>query len=328
MKSPSIVWLVLSLAIGTSAGGPLLIKNQILARQAVQRAEEHPSTGQAKVKSAWSIGIYTGTSPFQLLNPANLKNPVITAKDVTDLNVNIVAHPFMVIKDSRYYLFFTAKNDLSKEYSGIGLAESKNGFDWKYRQIVLKEPFVLSYPFVFKWQENYYMIPEAHAESFVRLYRATEFPYRWAYERDLITGDHFISASVVHYADMWWMFVAREGNETLRLFYASDLKGEWKEHPLSPVVAKDLNIARPGGRPLVMDGKLYRIGQDCYPTYGNQVFAFQITEISPTTYQEKMMEPPLVKATSKGWNAEAMHHVDLHQIGNHKWIAAVDALGE
>jgi hypothetical protein len=27
--------------------------------------------------------------------------------------------------------------------------------------------------------------------------------------------------------------------------------------------------------------------------------------------------------TSKGWNADAMHHVDLHQLGNGTWIAAV-----
>jgi len=77
----------------------------------------------------------------------------------------------------------------------------------------------------------------------------------------------------------------------------------------------------------VIDGSLYRITQDCYPTYGNQVFAFQVTDISTTTYKEKMIETPLVKATSEGWNSDAMHHVDLHQIGKNKWIAAVDALG-
>jgi hypothetical protein len=105
------------------------------------------------------------------------------------------------------------------------------------------------------------------------------------------------------------------------------LKGPWTEHPLSPVVKKNLDTARPAGRPFVIDGTLYRLGQDCDPTYGNQVHAFQITDISPTTYAEKMIDTPVVKASSRGWNAEAMHHVDAHQIGKHNWIAAVDALG-
>jgi hypothetical protein len=171
------------------------------------------------------------------------------------------------------------------------------------------------------------MIPEAHTETSVRLYRAVAFPDRWQYEGDLLTGDHFISPTLARYKDRWWMFVGQAGNDTLRLFCAAELKGPWREHPQSPVVKKSLDTARPAGRPFVIDGTLYRLGQDCDPTYGNQVHAFRITEISPTTYAEEMIETPLVKASSKGWNAEAMHHVDAHRIGKDNWIAAVDALG-
>jgi hypothetical protein len=279
------------------------------------------------VHDTWSIGIYTGTSPFQLSDPPNVKNPVLAPADVTDFHVNIVAHPFMIVAGSRYYLFFTAKNDQGKEVSGIGLAQSSNGTEWKYSRIVLKEPFVLSYPYVFVYRNDYYMIPESHTEKFLRLYKAVEFPYRWKYEKDLLAGDTYISASVVEYEGMWWMFVGREGNETLRLFYASDLRAHWQEHPLSPIVARDPHIARPGGRALVVDGKLYRIGQDCEPTYGYQARAFQVAEISTTAYRERPVGIPLVKATSRGWNADAMHHVDLHQLGKDQWIAAVDGKG-
>ena len=67
---------------------------------------------------------------------------------------------------------------------------------------------------------------------------------------------------------------------------------------------------------------------DSLPVYGYQVHAFQVTDISTKTYAEKMIDAPLVKATGKGWNAEAMHTVDAHQIGSNQWIAAVDALGD
>ena len=59
----------------------------------------------------------------------------------------------------------------------------------------------------------------------------------------------------------------------------------------------------------MIDGVLYRLGMDCYPVYGSQARAFRITDLSPSTYVEKMIET-LVKASSKGWNALAMHHVD------------------
>jgi hypothetical protein len=280
----------------------------------------------AAPKSAWTIGIYTGASPFELAPPADVKNPVLTGASVTDMKADTVAHPFLVVAGSRYYLFFTAK-DAATDQGGIALAESRNGREWKFRRTVVREPFVLSHPFVFQWHGEYYMVPECHTEKSVRLYRATQFPDKWRYETDLLKGDTFISPTLVRFQAMWWMFVARSGNETLRLFSTPELRGPWIEHPMSPIVSKDLNTARPGGRPLVIDGTLYRLGQDCEPTYGNQVHAFRVTAISATAYSEQMIEPPLVKASGQGWNAEAMHHVDAHEIGKGKWLAAVDGLG-
>jgi len=299
-----------------------------LAIGAAQQGSQPAATRNTKeAKSAWTIGVLTGPSPFQLAPPASVANPVLTAAVVNDLKVDIVAHPFLVVTDSRYYLYFTAK-DGETDTGGIGLAESRDGLNWTYRQAVIEEPFVLSHPFVFEWGGEYYLIPEAHTETSVRLYRATGFPDKWEFEGEILKGDHFISPTVMRHKNRWWMFTVRPGNETLRLFYAENLRGPWTEHPQSPVIEKDLNTARPGGRPFVFDGKLYRLGQDCYPTYGNQLHAFEITEISESTYSERMVETPLVRASSKGWNAEAMHHVDAHQIGEGKWIAVVDALGK
>jgi hypothetical protein len=147
------------------------------------------------------------------------------------------------------------------------------------------------------------------------------------YKGDLIKGDHYISPTLTRYKGLWWLFTSAPGNDTLRLFSARDLKGPWTEHPQSPIVKKDLHTARPAGRPFVIDGTLYRLGMDCDPTYGSHVRAFQITDLSPTTYAEKMVENPLVKASSKGWNALAMHHMDALRTGPGEWIAVVDALG-
>ena len=279
------------------------------------------------VASHWTIGIYTGPSPLQLASPANINNPVLTAADVHDLkNVDTLAHPFMVIEGSRYYMFFTAKY-LKTGESGIGLAESDNGRVWHYKRLVLKVPYTLAYPYVFKWQNDYYMVPEAHTEAFLRLYKATAFPDKWEYQKDLLKGDHFVQSTLVRHEDLWWMFVCAKGNDTLRLFYAADLQAPWTEHPQSPVIRGNLHAARTAGRPFLLDGKLYRLGMDCLPVYDYQVHAFQITGISTTAYAEKMIETPVVKATGKGWNAAAMHTVDAHQIGKNHWIAAVDALG-
>lgn len=281
---------------------------------------------QTAPKAIWTLGVYTGASPLQLRPAPQAHNPVITAADVTDMKVDAVAHPFMVMKDGRYYVFFTAK-DLKSDQGGIGLAESSDGRHWKFRRTVIREPFVQSHPFVFEWQNEYYLVPEAHTETAVRLYKATAFPDRWQYVGNLLEGDHYISPTLARHGNLWWLFTSPSGNDTLRLFYASDLRGPWKEHPKSPIVKKDLRTARPAGRPFVLDGSLYRLGQDCYPTYGRAVRAFRITELSPAAYAEKMVEAPVVEASGSGWNSQGMHHVDAHRMSAGQWIAVVDALG-
>ena len=303
---------VLAVAIWASIG----------VRDVVAQGNRQPA---AKI-SVWTLGVYAGASPLQLRPAPGAANPVLTASDVTDMKVDAVAHPFLVIKDQRYYVFFTAK-DLKSDTGGIGLAESSDGIKWKFRRTVIREPFVQSHPFVFEWQNEHYLIPEAHTETTVRLYKATAFPDEWKYEGNLLEGDHFISPTLARYNGLWWLFTSPSGNDTLRLFYASDFRGPWKEHPLSPVIKKDLRTARPAGRPFVIDGSLYRLGQDCYPTYGRAVRAFQITEITSTTYAETIVEAPVVEASGKGWNSDGMHLVDAQRTGTGQWIAVVDALG-
>jgi hypothetical protein len=265
---------------------------------------------------------------LRLSPPANVRNPVLTAADVNDLpNVDTIAHPSMIIEGSRYYMFFTAKYHKTDE-GGVGLAESNNGRDWHYRHAVIHEPVMVSTPVVFKWQNDYYMVPETFKLTTVRLYKATAFPDKWEYQKDLLAGDHFAAPTLVRHKDMWWMFTGVEGNETLRLFYAQDFKGQWTEHPLSPVVKKNPHTAWPAGIPFMLDGVLYRLGMDSVPTYGYQVHVFQIMDLSTKTYAEKMIDAAVVKASGQGWNADAMHHVDAHEIGRNQWIAAVDALGK
>ena len=65
-------------------------------------------------------------------------------------------------------MFFTAK-DLSVNKGGIGLADSVDGLHWTFRKTVVREPFVLSSPFVFHWQGTYYMVPESYTEHTIRL---------------------------------------------------------------------------------------------------------------------------------------------------------------
>jgi hypothetical protein len=274
-------------------------------------------------ETEWSIGIYMGEDSFTFLPSQEVKNPVLTAKDVTDVPAKFVADPFMVKESGTWYMFFEVMNALTGQ-GDIGLATSDNGLHWTYKQIVLDEPFHLSYPCVFKWNNEYYMIPEACQTYSIRLYKANKFPTEWVFFGKLITGDSFVDPSFFHHGGKCWIFTSL-GNDILKLYYSDDLTGPWLEHADSPVMIGNGNVARPGGRVITFDGTIVRYAQDDEPDYGNQVRAFMIDELTTSSYKEHEVNmSPILKATGAGWNSEGMHHIDPHQTEGGRWIACVD----
>jgi hypothetical protein len=276
----------------------------------------------------WSIGIYTGDSPLHLTSPANgnmpsASAPVLTAQDVRDVPAAFVADPFMVYENHSWYMFFEVLNK-SKHKGEIGLATSEDGLKWAYKQIILDEPFHLSFPYVFKWQGEYYMIPESTRAWSIRLYKAVNFPTGWSYMGTLLKGP-YVDSTIFRFHDKWWLLTCSRPNDTLSLYYADELLGPWIEHPKNPVIEGNAHIARPGGRVVIIDGRLIRYAQDDEPFYGKQVRAFEITELTTTSYEEiELPESPILKGSGSGWNAKGMHTADPHPIGDGRWISTVD----
>ena len=273
----------------------------------------------------WSIGIYAGASPFHLAAHLGAINPVITCESVTDVPATFVADPFMVRAADIWYMFFEVLNQQTNK-GEIGLAISANALDWAYQQIVLTEPFHLSYPYVFEWDGIYYMIPEALQSGAVCLYKADDFPTRWSQVRRLF-NTCCADPSIFYFGGRWWMFTCSTPyqHDTLRLYCAADLTGPWNEHPASPIVEGNKRNARPGGRVLVFDDKIFRFAQDCIPLYGTQLRAFEVSELTTSSYiDQEHPHSPVLRASGQGWNGLGMHHIDAHAMSGGQWIACVD----
>lgn len=271
----------------------------------------------------FAIAIYTGPSPLSLSPATGVPQPTLTRDDVSDVSAAFVADPFMIQKDQKWWLFFEVLNERN-EQGDIGLAFSPDGRSWQYDRIVLDEPFHLSYPYVFEHDGKVYMLPEAGESHSLRLYAAVQFPHSWRLETTLLRGTH-LDPSLIYHAGHWWLFSATSlQNDELTLFWAEHLTGPWHKHPASPIVSGDAHRARPGGRVIETEGRLYRFAQDDYPNYGRALRAFEILELSTTRYREREAPEFVLKASGQGWNAAGMHHADPHQLADKSWIAAVD----
>ncbi len=284
-------------------------------------------TGAWNNDAVFSIGMYEGESPFALQPASNLRNPILTHRDVSDIPASFVADPFMMLVEGTWYLFFEAMHAKSGK-GEIGVATSSDTRNWTYKQIVLAEPFHLSYPYVFAAEGEFYMMPESYQAGEVRLYRAENFPTDWRYAQPILKIPFVVDSSIFQHEGHWWLFADTSvdmNNETLRLYESKDLTGPWREHLQSPIVKANAHLARPSGRVLVSEGQIYRFAQSCLPYYGTCVRAFEITKLSPAAYEEREVQSsPILQGTGKGWNSCGMHHIDAHQQPEGKWLACVD----
>lgn len=273
----------------------------------------------------WTIGIYQGSSPLDIHPAADLPAPFFTDQSMRDLQIRMIADPFLIREGDVWYLFFEVVGEKT-EKGVIGCAASEDLIHWKYGGVVLDEPFHLSYPYVFRWENEIYMIPETSAIHSVLLYRAKAFPAKWTLVKTLIRAEGISDPSIFQVNNKWWLYAGDVSCRTLRLYYADDLMGPWREHPQSPILQGSLFFSRPAGRVIQWDGKILRFAQQDIPWYGKQVWALEVLTLTEDRYEERLArDTPLLQAAGGGaWNGQGMHHVDLHELAGGKWVAAVD----
>lgn len=283
-----------------------------------------PYVGFAKV---WSVAICEVDGPFSGVPLEVSPLQIITADHVTDVDARLVADPFLLQDGETSYLYYEVLNAANNE-GDIGLSVSTDGKHWTYQGVVLNEDFHLSYPQVFKHENDFYMIPESFEADSVRLYRATNFPTEWTFERTLLDKP-LVDPTIVRHGDYWWIFASPAGEwDDLRLYFSKDLHAaNWQEHPQSPIVEGSKRFARQGGRIIRENGRMFRIAQDHKLHYGHQVWAMEIDTLTPEAYSETLTSrTPILTADGKGWNEIGMHHLDMHVLPNGKRIMCVDGL--
>lgn len=261
---------------------------------------------------------------------ADGSNPKLTPLDInSDPHVEFVADPFIIKENGagRFHLFFEIK--CKGEVGKIGHAFSETaGKDWTYTQIVLNEMDHLSFPFVFSYRDDYYMIPEVGGLDGTKivLYTATNFPTKWEPVGVLIDADHPVGDSVLFRHDgYWWLITGHQHFPTMAYFNSELTIDGWAAHRDNPIIPES-HHTRPAGRPITHDGETILLFQDCHTMYGERVVPYQLLELTQETYKASRVKIHPALQPSKArleWNGGRMHHVDSQWIDD-EFFCVVD----
>jgi len=209
------------------------------------------------------------------------------------------ADPFIWTQGNKHYIFI--EELLFSTNRGrivcLTLDEEMNILS---NQVVLEQPYHLSYPFLFEHDGQLYMIPETGNNNGIELYRCTHFPDQWEFSKTLISNIYAVDSTLLKTEGKWWLFanIKEKGGsswDTLHLYYADHpLSDQWTSHPLNPIV-KDIHSARPAGRIFSHNGNLIRPSQDCSIRYGYATNFNHIVTLTETDYaeiREQTFRPP------------------------------------
>lgn len=186
-----------------------------------------------------------------------------------------IADPTMFAANGEHYLFVEVYEN-NKKKAAIGYYQFENSTP-VYKGLIIENSYHMSYPCVFEYNGEYYMIPESSANDSITLYHAEHFPDKWIKETDLLKGEKYVDSTVF-----------RRGNDLGLLSYKA-IKGGWQLVSFSldmeqKVLKKENvldykeNIGRPAG--YIFAGNK-RPAQDCQKKYGENLLIYEVDSFEP-----------------------------------------------
>jgi hypothetical protein len=267
-----------------------------------------------QIQEHWSIAVFRRGHKlqFDLTDPSVFDTSELI---IQDDGMRYFADPFILEDNGQAWIFVEELQYATNKgiISCFTLSEDGSA---RLLGPVLERPYHLSYPFVFRHGDGIFMLPETGSSKNVELYRAEYFPKRWELYRVLLTGIELYDATLFEHYGKWWLFGATslDGNlpqDELAIYFSDDLEGPWHPHPCNPVKS-NCRSARPAGRIIVQNERIFRPSQDCESDYGSGIVWCEITELTTESFQEREVG----RWSGQRVGAKGLHTFD--QAG--KWI--------
>ena len=275
----------------------------------------------------YTIGVVENSNPLDI----HIEDINVLEKQQFSIHPQptIMADPFVVKDKDIYYIFY---EELSAKYCHSGGADicvlqSTDGIQWQRIGCALHEPFHLSFPNVFQWKGEWYMLPEAQSSGEMRLYKAKNFPLQWSLCKVLMQGVAYADPMIFEQDGIWYLWFNTYINGDNFVLYTSDSPlGEWTEHPASPIRTNG-DDTRPAGRIAKVENRLVYFVQSHREGYGTGTIAYEIDIISPTDYQDhRMVQNPVLWKNGDDWAKDGMHHLSFLRKENGGYLCVTDGL--
>ena len=205
------------------------------------------------------------------------------------------ADSFLYAKGDELFLFYEQQH--WDNPGRIAMIKTKDLKTWTEPQIVLQEPFHLSFPYVFEDDGFIYMIPESQENDSIRLYRANSALTSFTFVRTLLQQEkkggihfNFNDSHIYKKGGKYYLFTSYQKDWMYyQELYVTDnlFEGNFVRHQCSPICV-DNEYGRNAGSLIEYEGKLLRVTQDCHHDYGDNISLMEIIVLDENNYEERL----------------------------------------
>lgn len=198
------------------------------------------------------------------ISTGHWKNLAMYKSDKIDSPIyKSISDPFLLEFNKKDYCFFS-EYDFKNKKSVICLHQIL-GSKILNLGTILEEDFSLSFPFVFKYNQKVFLLPNTNIAGGIRIYESEEFPYKWQLKKILFKNAYSKNNLIFFYDNLWWLFSNvdvvnnNDYNSELFIFYSKEgpLTENWIPHTKNPVLV-DSNLAKNSGI-IIDDNLIYRV---------------------------------------------------------------------
>ena len=193
--------------------------------------------------------------------------------------------------------------------------------------VILDEPFHLSYPNVFAWDKEIYMIPETHNAKELRLYRATKFPDCWELDTVLLRDIDLADTSLYFHDGCLMMETMEDVYGNARVYrnrlYQLDMQNRVVQE--IPTGHSQYIDRRPAGNFFRVGNEVYHALQNCDRCYGEYMHIAKVSSFTNEGLQEKEMMQ--IKVADLPIRSH-LSFTCTHTLNRYKELEVVDVLYE
>ena len=267
-------------------------------------------------KTPWMIG-YQFAQDFR-------QTRFYSSKYIPNPKGRFLADPFIWVQDSRHYVF-CEDYDYRMGKGSISVFKISRESKPEFLGKAIEEDFHLSFPYLFQYQGELYMVPEATKSESIRIYKCEKFPLEWSLQEVVMTGVRAADTVIFQKGDSWILLTtlsASGGRELRSELYAfssrAPVGAEWRPIGDGPILFDSLK-GRNGGL-FYHDEKIFRVAQrQAYDSYGASLTIFELVGLDSNGLEERR-----VAEIGPHFSKNA---IGLHSLDNKEGLSVFDILG-